>query len=106
MRTRKHWGLQLFVICLLAAALPASVSAQNYPPFGPTIPPVPLTGGGRPHPRLSPLLARGIAHRTPGTWSSSAITTCRGDRPTSRSSSTRTAGRSPTSATTTTRSRS
>lgn len=55
MRTRGHWGLQL----LLAAAVSATALAQTtYPPNGPKIPPVTLTGGGSPPPTPAP---------TPGT---------------------------------------
>ena len=42
------------VLCLLAATLPVSVTAQDYPPNGPKIPPVALTGGGAPPPMPEP----------------------------------------------------
>ena len=54
MRTPRHSALRLLVSCLLAAAVPASAIAQNYPPNGPTILPVPLTGGGSPAPTPVP----------------------------------------------------
>ena len=55
MRTRGRWGLRLFVSCLLAAAMSAIAVAQTtYPPNGPKIPPVTLTGGGSPPPTPAP----------------------------------------------------
>ncbi|NNE38931.1 MAG: hypothetical protein HKN08_11545, partial [Gammaproteobacteria bacterium] len=42
------------VICLLATALSAPVVAQQYPPNGPHIPPITLTGGGHPPPEQPP----------------------------------------------------
>jgi hypothetical protein len=53
MRTRKQWGFQLFVSCLLAVSATA-VAQRPYPPNGPTIPLVPLTGGGSPPPTAAP----------------------------------------------------
>ena len=51
MRKRNH---RLSVLCLLAVALPVLVTAQDYPPNGPKIPPVALTGGGAPPPEQAP----------------------------------------------------
>ena len=46
MRTRKHWGLQLFVSCLLAGVSATAIAQTPYPPNGPTIPPVGVDGRG------------------------------------------------------------
>ena len=55
MRTRGHRGLQLLFSCLLATAVSAVAMAQTaYPPTGPKIPPVTLTGGGSPPPTAAP----------------------------------------------------
>jgi hypothetical protein len=55
MRTGGHWGLHLIISSLLAAAVSAAAIAQTaYPPTGPTIPPVALTGGGTPPPTAAP----------------------------------------------------
>ena len=49
MRTRRSQCLGLFALFLLAATVPASVVAQvNYPPYGPTIAPVPNNGNAPP----------------------------------------------------------
>jgi len=49
MCTPRHRSLQLLVLFLLAAAVPATLVAQvEYPPHGPTIPPVPLNGSPAP----------------------------------------------------------
>ena len=55
--------------CLLAADVSATAIAQTaYPPNGPAIPPVALTGGGSPPPTAAPAApGPGIAHRS-GTW--------------------------------------
>ena len=46
---------RLSVLCLLVAAtLPVPVTAQDYPPNGPKIPPVTLTGGRAPAPMPEP----------------------------------------------------
>ena len=45
MRKRSVRNHRLSVLCLLAVALPVLVTAQDYPPNGPKIPPVALTGG-------------------------------------------------------------
>ena len=54
MQKRNVRSHRLFVLCLLAVALPVSVMAQDYPPNGPKIPPVALTGGGAPPPESAP----------------------------------------------------
>ncbi len=55
MRTLKYRCLRLFVPCLLGAALSIPAGAQTtYPPNGPKIPPVTLTGGGSPPPTAAP----------------------------------------------------
>jgi len=54
MRKRNLLSYQLPLWCLLAAALPVLVTAQDYPPNGPNIPPVALTGGGAPPPESAP----------------------------------------------------
>ncbi len=54
MRKRSVRSRRLSVLCLLAATLPVSVTAQDYPPNGPKIPPVALTGGGAPPPMPEP----------------------------------------------------
>ena len=106
MRTR-NLGLPLLASCLLAALLVATPIAQTQHRAKRT-----GDSAGRVDRRgIAPTRcgARSRSEGSPvarGTWKSSAITTCRDDPPTSRSSSIRTAGRSPTSATTTTRSRS
>src|SRR6185503_20786924 len=55
MRTGGHWGLHLIISGLLAAAVSAAAIAQTaYPPTGPKIPAVTLTGGGSPPPAAAP----------------------------------------------------
>ena len=54
MLKRSVRNCRLSLLCLLAAALPLSVAAQDYPPNGPKIPPVALTGGGAPPPESAP----------------------------------------------------
>ena len=55
MRTSRIRHSRVLVSCLLATAVSASVAAQtNYPPNGPWIPPVALTGGGSPPPTPEP----------------------------------------------------
>ena len=54
MRVRTKHNSQLLIICLLAAALLAPADAQQYPPNGPHIPSITLTGGGPPPPEQPP----------------------------------------------------
>ena len=55
MPRRQHWGLHLIASCLLAALAFATARAQTtYPPNGPTIPGVALTGGGSPPTTAAP----------------------------------------------------
>jgi hypothetical protein len=49
MRACRSRSFGLFVVFLLAAAVPASAAAQgDYPPNGPTVAPVPLNGSAAP----------------------------------------------------------
>ena len=54
MPKRSVWSQRLSLLCLLAVALPVSITAQDYPPNGPKIPPIALTGGGAPPPEQPP----------------------------------------------------
>jgi hypothetical protein len=55
MRTRSHLGLRFFVACSIAALFPLLIGAQQaYPPNGPDIPVVKLTGGGNYPPTPEP----------------------------------------------------
>lgn len=55
MHTGRHeWTFRLLMSGLLAGATVAPSAAQLYPPNGPDVPPIPLTGGGAPPPEQAP----------------------------------------------------
>ena len=86
MRVHQRLNLELFLLCVMAVAAPASAVAQvTYPPHGPTIAPVMNTNSTSPE-MPAP---KGGAQQSNWNMDLAGPTNCKADRRTSRSSSVR-----------------